>query len=217
MKAGILALAAALAASETAYASPLRDLDWRLPEKWARIEGSTLVVDVPPEAGRPMVCATARIDVSQAFREVGVAIIGVRFRATGVTEPDARWNGVKVMYSYVDADGDTQYVGIDSLKGTFDWRFDTVRLSALANPRGIRDNCVTFFLGLQGCSGHAEFDLSSIDLAIEPSGLKPTNQDYIVRYPESAETASRAKAPPLRGCHEWRLRLAPGTARCSPG
>ena len=200
MKAGIFALAAALAAAQTTVAEPLRNLDWRMPEKWARIEGSTLVVDVPPDAGRPMVCATARIDVSRAFREFGVAILGVRFRATGVTEPDARWNGVKVMYSYVDADGDTQYVGIDSLKGTFDWRFDTVRLSALANPRGIRDNCVTFFLGLQGCSGHAEFDLSSVDLVIEPSGLKPINQDYIVRYPEPSQAASRAKATPLRGC-----------------
>ena len=92
-------LLAALFAAETTSAEPLHGLDWRLPEKWARMEGSTLIVDVPPDAGRPMVCATARIDVSRAFREFGVAIIGVRFRATGVTEPDASWNGVKVMYS----------------------------------------------------------------------------------------------------------------------
>ena len=178
-------LLAALAAAETAGAEPLRGLDWRLPEKGARIEGSTLVVDVPPEGGRAMVCASARIDVSRAFREFGVAILGVRFRATDVSEPDARWNGVKVMISYVDADGDTQYTGVDSPapKGTFDWRFDTVRLSALANPRGIRDNRVTLFLGLQGCTGHAEFDLDSVDLTIEPSGLKRVNEDYIVRYP----------------------------------
>ncbi len=201
---GPIALAA-LAAAGMVRGESLRGIDWRLPEKWARIEGSTLVVDVPPDAGRPMVCATTRIDVSRAFREFGVAILGVRFRATGVTEPDARWNGVKVMISYVDAEGDTQYTGVDSPapKGTFDWRFETVRLSALANPRGIRDSTVTLFLGLQGCTGHAEFDLDSVDLTIEPSGLKPVNQDYIVRYPESAEAAihgGRAKAVPLRGC-----------------
>ena len=183
MKKEAIALAAALVAAVAAEAEPLSGLDWRLPEKWARMEGRTLVVEVPPDAGRPMVCATARIDVSRAFREFGVAVIGVRFRATGVTEPDARWNGVKVMYSFVDADGATQYVGLDSLKGTFDWRFDTVRLSALANPRGIRDGAVTFFLWLQGCSGRAEFDLDSVELSFEPSGLEPVNQDYVVRYP----------------------------------
>ena len=179
-----LALAVASCAA-TAFAEPLRGLDWRLPEKGARFEGSTLIVDVPPDGGRAMVCATARIDISRAFREFGVAIVGLRFRATGVTEPDAIWNGVKVMISYVDADGDTQYTGVDSPapKGTFDWRFETVRLSALANPRGIRDNTITLFLGLQGCTGHAEFDLASLDLTFEKSGLLLTNQDYIVRYP----------------------------------
>ncbi len=200
------ALAMALGAA-TAGAEPLRGLNWKLPEKWARMEGSTLVVDVPPDAGRPMVCATARIDISRAFREFGVAIVGIRFRATGVTEPDARWNGVKVMISYVDADGDTQYTGVDSPapKGTFDWRFETVRLSALANPRGIRDNTITLFLGLQGCTGHAEFDLASLDLTFEKSGLHLANQDYIVRYPGdegfNAERSDRsALKKPLRGC-----------------
>ena len=185
-----LALAMGLGAA-TAGADPLRGLDWRLPEKGARFEGSTLIVDVPPDGGRAMVCATARIDVSRAFREFGVAIVGLRFRATRVTEPDAIWNGVKVMISYVDADGDTQYTGVDSPapKGTFDWRFETVRLSALANPRGIRDNAITLFLGLQGCTGHAEFDLASLDLTFEKSGLLLTNQDYIVRYPATPDTA----------------------------
>ena len=179
-----LALAVA-SGTATAFAEPLRGLDWRLPEKGARFEGSTLIVDVPPDGGRAMVCATARIDISRAFREFGVAIVGLRFRAMGVTEPDAIWNGVKVMISYVDADGGTQYTGVDSPapKGTFDWRFETVRLSALANPRGIRDNAITLFLGLQGCTGHAEFDLSSLDLTFEKSGLVLTNQNYIVRYP----------------------------------
>ncbi len=205
-----LALAMALGAA-TAGAEPLRGLDWKLPEKWARMEGATLIVDVPPDGGRPMVCATAQIDVSRAFREFGVAIIGVRFRAMGVTEPDARWNGVKVMYSYVDADGDTQYVGIDSLKGTFDWRFDTVRLSALATPRGIRDNRVTFFLGLQGCTGHAEFDLSSVDLTIEKSGLLLANQDYIVRYPEGAaeQQIKGAPAAQMKSAATQQMKSAP--------
>ena len=184
----VLALAMGLVAA-TANAEPLRGLDWRLPEKGARFEGSTLIVDVPPDGGRAMVCATARIDISRAFREFGVAIVGLRFRATGVTEPDARWNGVKVMISYVDADGDTQYTGVDSPapKGTFDWRFETVRLSALANPRGIRDNAITLFLGLQGCTGHAEFDLASLDLTFEASGLKRVNSDYVIRYPNADE------------------------------
>jgi hypothetical protein len=64
-----------------------------------------------------------------------------------------------------------------------------VRLSALANPRGIRDNTITLFLGLQGCTGHAEFDLASLDLTFEPSGLKRVNEDYVVRYPASPDTA----------------------------
>ena len=187
----VAAVHAAVIVATTAAAEPLRGLNWRLPEKGARFEGSTLIVDVPPDGGRAMVCATAAVDVSQAFREFGVAIIGVRFRADGVTEPDASWNGVKVMISYVDADGDTQYIGVDSPapKGTFDWRFETVRLSALANPRGIRDNRVTLFLGLQGCTGHAEFDLASLDLTFEASGLKRVNEDYVVHYPAPAPSA----------------------------
>ena len=183
-------LLAAFAATTTG-AEPLQGLDWRLPEKGAHIEGSTLIVDVPPDGNRGMACAWAKIDVSRAFREFGVANLSVRYRANGVTEPDARWNGVKVMISYVDADGDTQYKGIDSPapKGTFDWRRDTLQISALANPRGIRDSRVTFYLGLQGCSGHAEFDLSSVDLSFEASGLERVNEDWIVRYPSLPDSA----------------------------
>ena len=192
-------LAAVLAAAATAAAEPLPSLDWRLPE-CARIEGDVLVVDVPPGDPDRLVeehaQCTAEVDLSPYLADGRGAVLRVRVRARDVAKPDYRWNGVKCMFRFVSEDtGRTSHPGAVFPIGSFDWRVATNRVNWLL-PSGLpRDGKATLVLGLQGCSGHAEFDLSTLSIDSEDLGFPTGTKDYVVRYPDD-----RAKTPPLRGC-----------------
>ena len=182
-----------------AGAAPLAGLDWDLPPT-ARIEGETLVVEVPPGDGNYRTEAyahcTAGLDLSGILDGGRGAAISVRVRAVGVSEPDAPWNGVKVMLRYVEENtGEKRWPGVKLPRGTFDWTNATVRLNRLSAPVPPAGGRATLVLGLQGCTGRAEFDLSSLDLASEPPDIDLVNRDWVVRYPDEV-----LRRPPLRGC-----------------
>ena len=205
MKPTFLALASAVACAVFAGAVPLANLAWNLPPT-ARIEGETLAVEVPPGDGNVRAEAyahcTAELDLSEILDAGLGAAVSVRVRAVGVSEPDAPWNGVKFMLRYVEEDtGETRWPGVKLPRGTFDWTNATVRLNRLAAPVPPAGGRVTLVLGLQGCTGRAEFDLTSLVLSAEPSGLEPVNQNYIVRYPDDDSDNRRPTTdnPPLRG------------------
>ena len=199
-----------LASAAAASAAPLTNLVWSLPST-ARIEGDVLVVDVPP--GDPETGAEAHahcraeLDLSGILDEGNGAAVSVRLRARDITEPDAPWNGVKAMLHYVEeGTGEKQWPGVKFPIGTFDWTNATVRVNRLAAPVPPAGGKATLILGLQGCTGHVEFDLSTLDLAAEDLGVRRVNQDWIVRYPddpapvdandEPAEPAMTGAAPP---------------------
>ena len=171
----------------TLAAAPLTNLAWRLP-KCARIEGATLFVDVPrgdPEKNEEK---HAHCEADLALGDIlgngdGVAV-SVRLRVRDVTKPDARWNGVKVMLRYVEeGTGEMQWPGAKLPIGTFDWTNATVRLNGFVTPVPPAGGKATLILGLQGCTGHAEFDLNSLTLVREACEVPVVNTDFIVRYP----------------------------------
>ena len=188
-----------LAATTAAIAAEAPKLDWRLP-KCARIEGDILVVDVPngdPDTGvETHAHCEAEIDLSPFLADGHGAVLRVRARARDVSKPDRNWNGVKCMFRFISAlDGNKVWPGYQFPLGTFDWRTAEVRVNWL-NAKGTpRNGLATIVLGLQGCTGHAEFDLSTLTIESEDLGVPMVNDDYIVRYPDTA--TQRRK--PLRG------------------
>ena len=174
---------------------------WHLPP-CARIEGDILIVEVPKGDPERTVEAhahcTAEVDLSPYFEGGRGAVLSVRVRGKDVTKPDFQWNGVKCMFRYVSEEtGRLAYPGDRLPIGSFDWRTAETRVNWL-NPHGLpRGGRATIVLGLQGCSGRAEFDLSTLRIESEDLGIPREDNGYVVRYPGIAGTAPAA---PLRGC-----------------
>ena len=198
------------AVSAAAIAAETPKLDWRLPE-CAHMEGDILVVDVPKDDPGTGVEAHAHceteVDLSPFLADGRGAVLRVRVRASDVSKPDRNWNGVKCMFRYIaEDDGNKAWPGCQFPIGTFDWRTAEVRVNWL-NAKGLpKDGLATIVLGLQGCTGHAEFDLSTLRIESEDLGIPLVNDDYIVRYPESSReqqnprlVAAAQKHKPLRG------------------
>ena len=209
-----------LVASLAAELNPVQNNSaWYLPPG-AHVEGDTLVVEIAPEAtGRRDVRAAAEIDVSDAFAAMQCVAATVAVRGVGVSEPPHAWQGVKVQLSYTDFFGDRVYRDATLPRGTFDRTNVTVRVSPLLAPLGIPGGRVSLLLGLEGCTGRAEFDLASLRIATEDVGIPRANEDGIVRnldedlQPQSGDLQARSadlapegrlhaaqRRPPLRGC-----------------
>ncbi len=196
MKHAIRIVAAAFGfAATTVAAAPLGPLKWKLPP-CARMEGDVLVVEVAPETagniGESGAHCEAVVDLSEALKDGMGAVLSVRVRASDVTKPDFPWNGVKAMLRYVSADdGSYRWPDAKLPLGTFDWRTAEIRINALGGGHRPVGGRATLVLGLQGCSGRAEFDLSTLDLSSEDIGLPRGTEDYVVGYPAEAGGAPR--------------------------
>ena len=202
-----LSLVLAAVASSALLAAETPQFNWRLP-KCARIdENNILVVDVPPGDPNTNVEANAHceadIDLSPLLAATDAVVMRVRVRARDITKPDRNWNGVKTMFRYVsEVDGHKAWPGCQFPLGTFDWREAVVRVNWL-NAKGLpKDGKATVVLGLQGCTGHAEFDLSSLRIESEDLGIPRVNGDYIVKYPEAASKPLRGVMSPGRNMTE---------------
>ncbi len=194
-------LPCALLVAATAAAEPLTNLAWRLPP-CARFEGSILIVDVPrDDPGRKVekhAHCEADLDLGDIMGDGSGVAVSVRLRARDVTKPDASWNGVKMMLRYVEeGTGETKWPGAKLPIGTFDWTNAAVRVNMLVSPVNPAGGKATLILGLQGCTGHAEFDLSTLALAREDCGIRRVNPDWIVRYPDDPN--DRPAKPAMTG------------------
>ena len=163
-----------LVASFAAELNPVQNNSaWNLPPG-AHVEGDALVVEIASEAtGRRDVRAAAEIDVSDAFAAMQCVAATVAVRGVGVSEPPHAWQGVKVQLSYTDFFGDRVYRDATLPRGTFDRTNVTVRVSPLLAPLGIPGGRVSLLLGLEGCTGRAEFDLASLRIDREDTGIPP--------------------------------------------
>ena len=211
----LFAIAAAMAFAPYAISAA----EWRLPP-CARIEGDMLVVDVPPgDPGRfdeGYAHCELDVDLSPYFENGRGAVARVRVRARDISKPDRNWNGVKFMFRYVSEDGRMQWPGYQFPLGSFDWRTAETRVNWLA-PYGLpKDGKATLILGLQGCTGHAEFDLSTLEFTSEDIGIPRVNEDFIVRYPASDAAPRRGTMLPGRDTteddietlHQWGATMA---------
>ncbi len=151
--------------------SAAETLDWSLPSG-TRMEGDTLAVEIAPDATvRRDVRASAEIDIADAFAAMQCVAVTVGVRGRDVSEPPHAWQGVKVQLSYTDCFGDRVYRDASLPRGTFDRTNVTVRVSPLLAPLGIPGGRVSLLLGLEGCTGRAEFDLSSLRIDREDTGI----------------------------------------------
>ena len=152
---------------------------------YASISGSTLAVEIPAgAAGRTAHCVAA-LDLSPYFAAGMGVRASVRVSGENISEPDHVWNGAKFMFHYVEeATGEVRWPGAAIPTGSFTNHLAEIRLSPFGLgglPKGGRAELI---LGLEGCTGRAEFDLSTLRIEAEDWGLAPTNQDWIVRYPD---------------------------------
>ena len=189
----MLMVVAAAFSPAVAVAVSLHGLSWNM-SKGAEISGSTLTAEIK-EAGGPQCAGKAEVDLSGMLGEGLGLVFTVRVRATGVTKPNRPWNGVKFMLSYKDADtGKMHHPGATVPTGSYGWRVVTNRVNVLTAPVNPADGKATIYLGLQGCTGRVEFDLGSLSVFTEDVGVRPVNQDLVVKYPDSADRTRR------RGC-----------------
>ena len=172
-------LAAVLAATAACTAAP--KLDWSLPQG-ARIAGDRLIVEIPAKDGPRSIWCGAKIPVAEALDKMQCLSAYVRYRAENVSEPLHPWNGVKVQFVYKTPSGDTIYRNVNTPRGTYGWTNAVARVSPLRDG-AVKDGVATLILGLEECTGCAEFDLSELKIEFEDVGLTPVNQDYIVHYP----------------------------------
>ena len=104
------------------------------------------------------------------------------------------WEGLKFQFSFRDElrGKDNNIDGsIPQKTGTTDgW----IPLKLRFDPSKYRTTTATLALGVQQAYGTARFDMSTLAIRETPAVCEPTNQDYIVSYPERV-----AEAAPFRG------------------
>ena len=161
---------------------PIANDAWSLP--WgARIEGDRLIAEIPAEEGPRNIWCTAQLDIGDALAAMKCVSAHVRFRAENVSEPKEAWQGVKVQFMFDSPSGAGRiYRSVNTARGTYGWTNVTTRVSPLRDA-AVKDGKATLCLGLEACTGRAEFDLSALHVVCEDVGLTPVNQDWIVRYP----------------------------------
>ena len=150
----------------------------------AHIEGERLIADLPAAGSSRLDCRSeAPLDLTPWLGGADGVLVSVLVSAENVSEPDKPWNGVKAQLRCIDSEsGRTRWLGASLPVGTYGWRRAEIRLGGLTAivPENGR---ATLVLGLEGCSGHAEFNLASLRIEVEDVGLSPINQDWIVHYP----------------------------------
>ena len=167
--------------------SPPWTSDWRL-DRYSRIEGNLLVVDVP--AGAQGGLAHRSLDLTKF--PSGVELY-VRCRGESISKPKENWLGSKFMLHYTDGDGVEQWPGASQKSGTFDWcdlRF------AKGLRKGVKGGTAALSLGLQGATGKIVFDLSALRILERTDHWTVPESDRGYRC---AYTSAVAEAPRKRG------------------
>ena len=170
---------------------------WRL-DRYSRLEGNLLVVDVP--RGAQGGAAHKTLDLTKFPKGVELHI---RCRGENVTRPKENWLGSKFMLHFTDGDGVKQWPGAAQKSGTFDWcdlRF------AKGLGKGVKDGTGELTLGLQSATGKIVFDLSTLKILERQDLWKVPAEDlgYRCAYTEPVKGAPRKRGVmlPAGNCKE---------------
>jgi len=179
-------LAASAAASEPQEVqtpepepAPIPGLVWRLPAKYATLEGDRLVVDIPADDYPADAMATALVPASLLKDAEGFAM-AVSAKGSALAKPTKSYLGLKFQLHWRDpATGREAWPNCRNVVG--DLPETTLRNEATFGDA--RPGFAEMELGLQGTSGRVEFDLSTLRAGPAQGVFRLVNQDFIVRYP----------------------------------
>ena len=199
-------------AAFAAQAVPLTNLTWSL-SRFARIEGTLLTVDVPPDKAGEGGCGRACVDLSAFSDKCFQAEIVAR--GENISKPRDSWNGLKFMFHYKNPEtGSEQWPNTRPRLGSFPTQTITVSDSQHGRKLGRAE----LTLGLQDSSGKVVFDLSTLRIDQEEDLYPVTNQDYRVSYPAHVRNLPRlrgvmlpsgpCKEDDFRTLREWGATLA---------
>ena len=173
----------------------LTGLSWRLPSKYATLDGDRLVIDIPADAYPADAVAEAELPLSLFDGATGFSI-AVEAEGTALAKPSKSYLGLKFQFHiHQESTGRDWWPNCAN-------EFDDFGPKTLRNdiafggmePDGTVS--VSLMLGLQGTSGRVVFDLSTLCGAPSEGLFRLINQDYIVHYPDDAAQ----RRMPLRGC-----------------
>lgn len=152
-----------------------------LPDKLSSLDGSMLVITVPPERKTGPNTVSAAVNLAPYRNKV--VQFSIPLRAENVSVPEQKWNGVKFQLETAGTDGKPSYSGAELPPGSFDWRLATFKVAVTADT-GILQ------LGLQQSSGKVEFDLSKLKIRI----LYSTDHDsYQAEYTPELKNRPRRR------------------------
>ena len=164
----------------------LAGLEWRLPAKFATLDGNRLVIDIPAEAGPADACATAELPLSLLNGAGGFAM---QIEASGerIANPTRPYLGLKFQLHWREsASGHEGYPNCAGETGDFPRK----AILNEADFSGAHPDSATLMLGLQGTTGRVEFDLYTLRAAPTPGLFRRINEDWVVRYPGNGATAT---------------------------
>ena len=171
---------------------PLPGLEWSLPE-YATLDGNRLVVDVPESAYGADAMASAELPAA-AFEGASGFSMSVVAQGMGIRPPQKSYLGLK--FQLCCEDTSTGGKAWPNCKGKLgDFGPETIVNEAFCDGAG--PDRVTLQLGLQGTSGHVEFDLSTLRFAKTGGLFRRVNEDYIVKYPERQPAPGSQRQPNL--------------------
>ena len=160
----------------------LGNLSWRLPQKYATLDGDRLVVDIPADDYPQDAVAEADLPAALFAGAEGFSM-SVSAEGAALRKPTKSWLGVKFqMHWKEDSSGRENWPNCTGEVGDFDGK----TLLNEAHFGGARPDTVTLMLGLQGTSGRIVFDLSTLRGGPSKGLFRLINQDWKVRYPASS-------------------------------
>lgn len=175
--------------------APLANLVWRLPAKYATLEGDRLVVDIPADAYPADAMVTAQVPAALLEGAEGFAM-AVSAKGSALAKPTQSWLGLKFQLHWRDAEtGGEAWPNCRNVVG--DLPEATLRNEATFG--GARPGFAELQLGLQGTSGRVEFDLSTLRAGPTPGVFRRINQDWTLRYPAAANGGARRRGVMLPG------------------
>lgn len=155
----------------------LRKLDWQADEfSRCELQGGTpvWVVEVPPEKAKGTHGLKAAFDVSP-YRGKQVTFM-IRFKATGVTEPQKKYLGSKFLLHYRPAPGKTPcWPDANLPQGTTGWQTGAFTVNF---PMEATDGLLR--LGLQDVSGKIEFEFIAPVNSRADAAIKKTGRNFLI-------------------------------------